>query len=80
MTGVQTCALPISLLQELSTTILLYSSQTRTVPILIYGSVADGKLGEASALSVLLLLVVFVIVYFTNKSQGKGLSSGLKMG
>lgn len=69
-----------TLLQELSTTILLYSSQTRTVPILIYGSVADGQLGEASALSVLLLLVVFVIVYLTNKSQGKGLSSGFKMG
>ncbi|MCX8012743.1 MAG: iron ABC transporter permease, partial [Rectinema sp.] len=54
-----------TLLQELSTTILLYSPKTRTVPILIYGAVADGKLGEASALSVLLLVVVFVIVYLS---------------
>lgn len=69
-----------TLLQELSTTILLYSSQTRTVPVLIYGSVADGRLGEASALSVLLLIVVFVIVYLTNRAKGKGLSAGLKMG
>lgn len=69
-----------TLLQELSTTILLYGAKTRTVPIQIYGAVADGKLGEASALSVLLLLVVFIIVYATNKSQGKSLSSGFKMG
>jgi len=69
-----------TLLQELSTTILLYGANTRTVPIQIYGAVADGKLGEASALSVLLLLVVFVIVYVTNKSQGRSLSSGFKMG
>ena len=68
-----------TLLQELSTTILLYGAKTRTVPIQIYGAVADGKMGEASALSVVLLVVVFVIVYATNKSQGKGLSSGLKM-
>ena len=69
-----------TLLQELSTTILLYSPKTRTVPLLIYGAVADGKLGEASALSVLLLVVVFVIVYITNRSKGRGLSAGLKLG
>ena len=40
-----------TLLQELSTTILLYGARTRTVPIQIYGAVADGKMGEASALS-----------------------------
>lgn len=68
-----------TLLQELSTTILLYGARTRTVPIQIYGAVADGKLGEAGALSVILLLVVFFIVYATNKSQGRGLSAGLKM-
>lgn len=68
-----------TLLQELSTTILLYGSNTRTVPIQIYGSVADGKLGEASALSVILLAVVFLIVYSTNKSKGRDLSSGLRM-
>ena len=69
-----------TLLQELSTTILLYSSKTRTVPIQIYGAVADGKLGEASALSVILLVVVFVIVYLMNKKQGKSIVSSFKMG
>jgi len=69
-----------TLLQELSTTILLYGPKTRTVPIQIYGSVADGHLGQASALSVILLIAVFIIVYATNKSQGNDLSSGFKMG
>ena len=69
-----------TLLQELSTTILLYSSKTRTVPIQIYGAVADGKLGEASALSVILLIVVFVVVYLMNKKQGKSIVSSFKMG
>jgi len=68
-----------TLLQELSTTILLYGARTRTVPIQIYGAVADGKMGEASALSVILLIVVFAIVYATNKSKGRDLSAGLKM-
>jgi len=68
-----------TLLQELSTTILLYGAKTRTVPIQIYGAVADGKLGEASALSVILLVVVFAVVYATNRLQGRDLSSGFKM-
>ncbi|MFA5699088.1 MAG: iron ABC transporter permease [Sphaerochaeta sp.] len=69
-----------TLLQELSTTILLYSPKTRTVPIQIYGAVADGKLGEASALSVVLLIVVFIIVYAMNRKQGKSIASSFKMG
>ncbi|MDY0304711.1 MAG: iron ABC transporter permease [Sphaerochaeta sp.] len=69
-----------TLLQELSTTILLYSPKTRTVPIQIYGAVADGKLGEASALSVVLLVVVFVIVYAMNRKQGQSIASSFKMG
>jgi iron(III) transport system permease protein len=68
-----------TLLQELSTTILLYGAKTRTVPIQIYGAVADGKLGEASALSVILLVVVFAVVYATNRLQGRDLSSGFKI-
>ena len=68
-----------TLLQELSTTILLYTGKTRTVPIQIYGAVQDGKLGEASALSVILLVVVFIIIYSTNSKKGGDFSSSLKM-
>jgi ABC-type Fe3+ transport system, permease component len=69
-----------TLLQELSTTILLYSGRTRTVPIQIYGAVSDGKLGEASALSVVLLVVVFIIVYGMNRKQTGKMANAFKMG
>ncbi|GAB4372266.1 MAG: iron ABC transporter permease [Spirochaetales bacterium] len=69
-----------TLLQELSTTILLYSAKTRTVPIQIYGAVADGKFGEASALSVLLIVTVFIIVYLANRWRGKNFAAGLRIG
>lgn len=68
-----------TLLQELSTTILLYSGRTRTVPIQIYGAVQDGKLGQASALSVILLVVVFIIIYAMNHRKGGDMSSSFKM-
>ncbi|MEA5032935.1 MAG: iron ABC transporter permease [Sphaerochaeta sp.] len=69
-----------TLLQELSTTILLYGAKTRTVPIQIYSAVADGKMGEASALSVILLVVVFIIVYTMNRLQGNSMANSFKMG
>lgn len=68
-----------TLLQELSTTILLYSGKTRTVPIQIYSAVQNGKLGQASALSVLLLVVVFVITYVMNGREKGGMASAMKM-
>ena len=68
------------LLQELSTTILLYSARTRTLPILIWGAVADGKFGEASALSTLLIAMVFIVVYVMNRFLGKSISSSFKVG
>jgi iron(III) transport system permease protein len=69
-----------TLLQELSTTILLYGPKTRTVPIQIYAAVADGKMGEASALSTVLLVVVFIIVYLMNTFQGNKMADSFKMG
>jgi iron(III) transport system permease protein len=69
-----------TLLQELSTTMLLYSAKTKTVPIQIYAAVADGKFGEASALSVVLLALVFIIVYLMNVFQGNKMANSFKMG
>ncbi len=57
----------------------IHSGNTRTVPIQIYGAVQDGKLGEASALSVILLVVVFAIIYGMNKRNSGDISSSLKM-
>ena len=68
-----------TLLQELSTTILLYGPKTRTVPILIYNAVLANNMGQASALSTVLLVVVFIIIYTMNTRKGTDLSSSMKM-
>ncbi len=68
-----------TLLQELSTTILLYGPKTRTVPIQIYNKVLENNLGQASALSTILLIVVFSIIYGMNSRKGSDVSSALKL-
>ncbi|GAB4112675.1 MAG: iron ABC transporter permease [Candidatus Caldatribacteriota bacterium] len=69
-----------TLLQELSTTILLYSAKTVTLPIQIYNEVAEGNFGIASSLSVLLLVSVFIMVLLMNIFFGEAGSSSLKLG
>jgi len=69
----------ITLLQEISTTILLYSSHTRTVPIKIYNAVVDGKMGQSTALSVVLMTIVLVLVIISNNSKKANLASGLSL-
>lgn len=68
-----------TLLTELATVILLYSARTRTLPVAIYDAVADAKYGEASALSVFLMGVVFIVVYLTNVVTGKSFASSFKL-
>lgn len=53
-----------TLLQELSTTILLYSAQAVTLPIQIYNAVAEGNFNIVSSFSVLLIASVFIIIFF----------------
>ncbi len=69
-----------TLLQELSTTILLYSARTRTVPVRIFSAVQDGYFGQGAALSVMLLATVFVVVYAMNRMLGRSISSSFKLG
>lgn len=69
-----------TLLQELSTTILLYSARTRTVPVRIFSAVQDGYFGQGAALSVMLLLTVFLVVYAMNRMLGRSISSSFKLG
>ena len=68
-----------TLLQELSTTVLLYGPKTRTIPIQIFNAVNENNLGRASALSTVLLIVVFAIIYTMNTRKGTDLSSSMKM-
>jgi iron(III) transport system permease protein len=69
-----------TLLKELSTTILLYSAKTRTLPIAIYDSVNDGNFGLASALSTVLFVVVLGVTYGINRYTGKSMAASFRAG
>lgn len=69
----------VTLLTELATVILLYSARTRTLPVAIYDAVSASKYGEASALSVFLMMSVFVVVYLMNRVTGKSFASSFKL-
>ncbi len=53
----------ITAINELSSTLILYTSRTVTMPVKIYISVLDGEFGLAAALSTILLLCTGVCVY-----------------
>lgn len=70
----------VTLLTELSTSILLYGAKTRTLSIAIYDAVNDGCFGLASALSVVLFVVVLMVMYAATRYSGKSMSSSFRMG
>jgi iron(III) transport system permease protein len=53
----------ITAINELSSTLLLYTAQTTTMPVKVYSAVLDGEFGIAAALSTLLLISSGVCVY-----------------
>ena len=53
----------ITAINELSSTLILYTSGTATMPVKIYISVLDGEFGLAAALSTILLVSTGVCVY-----------------
>ncbi|NND93213.1 MAG: iron ABC transporter permease [Granulosicoccus sp.] len=53
----------ITAINELSSTLILYTGKTVTMPVYIYISVLDGEFGIAAALSTLLLVSTGVCVY-----------------
>lgn len=53
----------ITAINELSSTLILYTSRTVTMPVKIYISVLDGEFGVAAALSTILLLCTGTCVY-----------------
>jgi iron(III) transport system permease protein len=63
----------ITAINELSSTLILYTSGTVTMPVKIYISVLDGEFGLAAALSTILListgLCVFAVFWFTDDKE-----------
>ncbi|WP_332774750.1 ABC transporter permease [Polaromonas sp.] len=64
----------ITAINELSSTLLLYTARTATMPVRIYSAVLDGEFGVAAALSTILLvssgLCVFVVFRFSQSKEG----------
>ncbi|MGV0819508.1 ABC transporter permease [Martelella sp. AMO21009] len=64
----------ITAINELSSTLLLYTGATATMPIKIYGAVLDGEFGLAAALSTILLvssgICVFVVFRISESREG----------
>lgn len=60
----------ITAINELSSTLLLYTGKTVTMPIHIYVSVLDGEFGIAAALSTILLFSTGICVYIVFRISG----------
>ena len=64
----------ITAINELSSTLLLYTAQTTTMPVKVYIAVLDGEFGIAAALSTILLASSGVCVYgvlrFSQSKEG----------
>lgn len=63
----------ITAINELSSTLLLYTAQTTTMPVKVYNAVLDGEFGIAAALSTLLLvssgLCVYGVLHFSQSKE-----------
>ncbi len=64
----------ITAINELSSTLLLYTGATATMPVKIYAAVLDGEFGLAAALSTILLvssgICVFVVFRLSENREG----------
>ncbi len=60
----------VTAVAELSTSILLYTSATQTIPITIYQLVYNSRIGQASALGIVQALVVLISLLIINRTVG----------
>ena len=60
----------ITAINELSSTLILYTARTITMPVKIYVSVIDGEFGMAAALSSILLFSTGICVYLVFRLSG----------
>jgi iron(III) transport system permease protein len=60
----------ITAINELSSTLILYTGKTITMPVHIYVSVLDGEFGIAAALSTILLVSTGICVYIVFRITG----------
>jgi iron(III) transport system permease protein len=60
----------INLFTEISATILLYSAQTKTLPVILWNFMASGNQTRAFAVAVVQASIIFAILLFTDRRFG----------
>jgi len=65
----------ISLIGELSSTIILFSGSWKTISVVIYEYLISNQVGPAFALGTILILLVFIAVYLVNKFLGVAITT-----
>jgi iron(III) transport system permease protein len=61
----------ITIITELSSSIMLYTGETRTMTVAIYSEVIRGNYGVAAALSVILTIITVISIFLLFKVTGK---------
>jgi iron(III) transport system permease protein len=76
-TGVITawCFIFIGVMRELSAAIMLFTAETKVLPVVIYDLNESGDLGAISVLGLMLLLVTLAITFVANRLPGLGASA-----
>jgi iron(III) transport system permease protein len=70
------CFIFIGVMRELSAAIMLFTAETKVIPVVIYDLNESGDLGAISVLGLTLLGVTFVITVAANRIPGFGSPSG----
>ena len=65
----------ISLVGELSSTIILFSGSWKTISVVIYEYIISNQIGPAFALGTILILMVFIAVFIVNKFLGVAITT-----
>jgi iron(III) transport system permease protein len=80
-TGVITawCFIFIGVMRELSAAIMLFTAETKVLPVVIYDLNESGDLGAISVLGLTLLVITFAVTFLANRVPGFGVAaSGTK--
>jgi iron(III) transport system permease protein len=66
------CFIFVGVIRELSAAIMLFTSETKTISVLIFDLNESGDLGAISVLGLIMLIVTFAVVILINRIPGFG--------
>src|SRR3974390_2487113 len=66
------CFIFVGLIRELSAAIMLFTSETKVLPVLIYDLNESGDLAAIAVLGLIMLILTFAVVILINRIPGFG--------